>query len=159
MALPCSPALPFLLYSYPWMPFPRRIAIYLREKQIPSTHVRIVRVSDPKDGNRVVDFSFPPRPAGSLPVLAVPSEKTGEDGKPVEWFHIRQSMAIIHILEEICEKKLYGFDSPVGGLFGTSIVERVRINEVLTLAEECTVNWYDRILIQGLLMDLTEILV
>lgn len=140
MALPFKPATPWLLYSYPWMPYPRRIGIYLREKRIPSTLVQIVRVSDPQDGNEVVDKSFPSRPPGSLPVLAIPSTEQNE-GEAKEWLYIRQSMAIIHLLEEVCEKKLYGFSSPAGILTGNDLVSRIRINEALSLAEECTVAW------------------
>ncbi|KAK5163913.1 uncharacterized protein LTR77_010308 [Saxophila tyrrhenica] len=141
MAPPFTPALPSLLYCYPWMPFPRRITIYLHEKQISSTLVKTVRVSDPQDGDEVVDRSFPSRPRGSLPILAVRSDANDEDGKPSQWFHVRQSMAIINSLEELCEQKLYGFDSPMGSLFGRDLMEQVRVNEVLILAEELTVIW------------------
>lgn len=136
MALPFKPSFPFLLYVYPWMPFPRRVTLYLREKQIPQSLVRVVRVSDPQDGNEVLDSSIPPRPAGSLPILAI-AHADGED----KWTYIRQSMAIINLLEEFCEKKQYGFSSPTGPLMPTNALEKARATEILILAEELTVGW------------------
>lgn len=90
---------PWLFYSYPWMPYPRRIQLYLREKQIPSTSVIIVRVTDPQNGNRVVDSqaeTYPPRPEGSPPILAIP---TDQEDSP--WIFVRQSMATINFLETV----------------------------------------------------------
>lgn len=136
MALPFKPSLPFLLYAYPWMPFPRRVIIYLREKQIDRSLVDIVRVSDPQDGNEVVDSSFPPRPPGSLPILAIPHADSKD-----QWTYIRQSMAIINFLEEMCESGNHGFSSPSGPLMPTNVLEKAREMEILGLAEELTVGW------------------
>ena len=127
---------PWLLYAYPWMPYPRRVIIYLRERGIPNSLVTIVQVSDPQAGNQVVDSSFPPRPAGSLPILAIPSAEKDKDGKPREWTYIRQSMAIIGYLEETL-----GARSSNSLLIGKDALTKVRISEILTLAEECTVAW------------------
>lgn len=118
------------------MPFPRRLIIYLREKQIPQSLVRVVRVSDPQDGNQVVDSSLPPRPPGSLPILAIPHADSKD-----KWTYIRQSMAIINFLEELCEGKQYGFHSPTGPLMPLDGLARARETEILTLAEELTVGW------------------
>lgn len=136
MALPFEPTLPLLLYIYPWMPFPRRVTIYLHEKRIPPTLVRTVRVSDPQDGNKVTDPSLPPRPPGSLPILAI-QHADAED----KWTYIRQSMAIISFLEDLCEAGDYGFSSPTGRLMPTKPLERARETEILSLAEELTVGW------------------
>ena len=76
---------PLLLYAYPWMPYPRRVIIYLREKGIDSRMVNVIHVSDPQDGN-AAPLGYPPRPAGSLPILALPSK--GDDGT-VSYTHIR----------------------------------------------------------------------
>lgn len=142
MSVPFKPSFPWLLYSYPWMPFPRRIALYLREKRISESLVKIVQVSDPGDGNKVMDAqSFPPRPPGSLPILAIPAYDKGSDGKAKEWLYIRQSMAIINFLEELCEKREYGFSSPHGPLTGNTPLERARNTEIQGLAEELTVGW------------------
>ncbi len=123
------------------MPYPRRVIIYLRERRIPESLVKVVRVSDPGDGDMVLDPKFPPRPAGSLPILAIPSKTNNEKNGPAkESLYIRQSMAIIYFLEEICAKGMYSFPhSP--GIMSKDIVERARMNEVLSLAEECTIGW------------------
>lgn len=136
MTLPFKPAFPLLLYAYPWMPYPRRPIIYLREKKIPQSLVKVVRVSVDQSGTQVVDASFPPRPAGSLPILAIPHA----DDKD-KWTHIRQSMAIINFLEELCETKQYGFSSPTGPLMPTNTLARARETEILTLAEELLTGW------------------
>ncbi|KAF2481610.1 hypothetical protein BDY17DRAFT_325134 [Neohortaea acidophila] len=139
MSLPFTPAFPWLLYAYPWMPFPRRVIIYLREKRIPSSLVTVVRVSTPQDEDQAVDSSYPPRPTGSLPILVVPS---AEENGSASGLQIRQSMAIMHFLEEVCEKRVYGFgDAALRSLAGTTLVQRVEINEVLSLAEQCTGDW------------------
>jgi glutathione S-transferase len=72
---------PYLLYVYPWIPFPRRIIIYLREKGIPSSLVKVVPVSDPQNGN-AAPTEYPPRPSGSLPILVIPSPDE-TNGTPV----------------------------------------------------------------------------
>jgi glutathione S-transferase len=74
MALLYRPAFPWLLYAYPWMPYPRRVIIYLREKGIPDSLVKVAVVADPQDRNQVLDRSLPPIPSGSLPILAISSE-------------------------------------------------------------------------------------
>lgn len=143
MALPFKPVFPWLLYAYPWMPYPRRVIIYFREKGIPESLVQVVHVSDPQDGNKVFDpASFHPRPVGSLPILAIPSETIDDQGKPKDWVYIRQSMAMINYLEELCNTGQYGFSSPHGPLMGKDGLARARVGEVLSLAEECTIAWY-----------------
>lgn len=135
MALHFKPSFPWLLYAYPWMPFPRRVIIYLREKGIPESLIKIAHVSDPQSGNEVVESSLPKRPAGSLPILAIPSEAGNE------CIYIRQSMSIVNYLEELCNNGDYGFSSPHGSLVEADPLARARIGEVLSLAEECTVAW------------------
>ncbi|KAI9869642.1 MAG: hypothetical protein M1823_009003, partial [Watsoniomyces obsoletus] len=101
-----DPGFPFLVYTYPWMPYPRLIGIYLREKRIPTSLVKVVPVSDPQDGNAVVDSkNYPPRPAGSLPILAIPSS-SGLEGDVA---YIRQSSAILNFLDELCDEGKWGF--------------------------------------------------
>ena len=142
MALPFKPAFPWLLYAYPWMPYPRRVIIYLREKGIPESLVRVVHVSDPQDGNRVIDSAaFPSRPAGSLPIMLIPSEPQGDEGGAENWVYIRQSMAMINYLEELCNTGQYGFSASRGSLVGKDALAKARVGEVLSLAEECTVAW------------------
>lgn len=132
--------LPWLLYSYPWMPYPRRIAGYLSEKHIPTSIIKIVHVSDPQAGNSVVESqaaSVPPRPEGSLPILAIPPGSSSGS-----WTYVRQSMAIIAYLEEATAPggDLSHLDSrPL--LRGQTALERARIVELQTLAEEAMVAW------------------
>jgi glutathione S-transferase len=160
---------PWLLYVYPWMPYPRRIIIYLREKGIPLSLVKVIRVSDPGQGNQVVTSengsSIPPRPAGSLPILAVPKKdvidliaisakkkgKEDQDQKNEEFIYIRQSIAIMNFLDDISLRGLYGF--PSRSDFPTSknndgdddddddVLGRAREHELLAIADELTGLW------------------
>ena len=41
----------WLLYAYPWIPFPRRVIVYLRERGILDSLVKVVQVSDTQSGN------------------------------------------------------------------------------------------------------------
>ncbi|KAJ4355676.1 uncharacterized protein N0V89_003696 [Didymosphaeria variabile] len=121
------------------MPFPRRIAGYLSEKRIPQSAITIVHVTDPQKGDHVVPSQaskFPPRPKGSLPILAIPPS----DGK--DWTYIRQSMAIIYYLEEACSSggQLAHLNARAM-IKGDDALERARIAEILTLAEELLVSW------------------
>jgi glutathione S-transferase len=138
--MPLKPSLPLLLYSYPWMPYPRVVGIYLREKRIPESLVKVVRVSDPQQGDAVVDStSFPSRPKGSLPILAI--HHSAEAGKEVTY--IRQSSAIINFLDDLCDAGQWGFPKSLYPMRGgkEDMVERARITEVRTLAEECLATW------------------
>ncbi|KAF2172121.1 hypothetical protein M409DRAFT_17361 [Zasmidium cellare ATCC 36951] len=130
---------PWLLYAYPWMPFPRRVIIYLREKGIPESQVKVARVQDPKFGNEVIDTSLAPRPAGSLPILAVPSQDQSADDRG--YIYIRQANAIMYFLEEFCNDFQYGFAKPYGSFLGKTPLQRARIAEVMSLAEELMVAW------------------
>jgi glutathione S-transferase len=124
---------PFLLYVYPWMPFPRRVVIYLRERGISSSLVTVVRVSDPQDGNAVAK-GFPPRPVGSLPILAIPS---GDE----QYIYVRQSLAIMNYLDELCESGSEGFPRAKYSMRGTDTLSRARVTELLALADELTTAW------------------
>lgn len=131
---------PWLLYSYPWMPFPRRIAGYLSEKRILSSVIQIVHVSDPQLGNAVVEPQAawaPPRPEGSLPILAIPP-----DNSTSSWTYVRQSMAIIAYLEEATAPG--GMLSHINArplLRGQTALERAHLIEIQTLAEELLITW------------------
>lgn len=131
-----TPYYPWLLYVYPWMPYPRRIIIYLREKSLPSSLVTVVPVSDPHLGNKA-DPQFPPKPAGSLPILAIPTDESR-----TAFTYISQSLAIINYLDDVCDAGLHGFprsNHPMRG--GADPVARARVAEVLALADECTAGW------------------
>ena len=129
------PRYPWLLYAYPWMPYPRRVIIYLREKGIPSSLVTVVPVSDPQLGS-AVDPKYPPKPPGSLPVLAIPQDDSG-----LNFSYIRQSLAIMNYIDELCDGGLEGFPLSTHSMRGVNILERARVTEVLALADECNTLW------------------
>lgn len=110
---------PYLLYVYPWMPDPRRIIIYLREKNIPSSLVTIVPVPDPQSSTELPP-QYAPRPKGSLPLLVIPSS-SGE--KPVV---IRQSVAIMNYLDELCDAGAQGFPKSTYPMRGSDMLSRAR---------------------------------
>lgn len=122
------------------MPFPRRIAGYLSEKRIPSSTIQVVHVSDPQLGDSVIEpqaGSVPPRPEGSLPILAIPPSDSTRT-----WTYIRQSMAIITYLEEATMPQ--GELSHINArplLHSQTALERARNIELQTLAEELLMTW------------------
>ncbi|EON63548.1 hypothetical protein W97_02776 [Coniosporium apollinis CBS 100218] len=126
------PSHPWLLYVYPWMPYPRRVIIYLREKDIPSSLVTVVPVSDPQRGSKAPP-EYPPKPPGSLPILAIPNEGG--------FIYIRQSLAIINYLDELCDAGASGFPLSTYPMRGANSLARARHNELLALADECTIAW------------------
>jgi glutathione S-transferase len=130
-------ARPWLLYAYPWMPYPRRVIIYLREKGIPSSLVKVVPVTDPQLGDSAPP-EFPPKPTGSLPILAIPP---GGYRNNQSYTYIRQSNAIMSFLDELCEEGSHGFRLSKGSMRGTDPLSRARNMELLALADECTANW------------------
>ena len=142
MSLPFTPAFPWLLYAYPWMPYPRRVIIYLREKGISESLVKVAHVSDPQAGNEVIDSKLPPKPAGSLPILAMPSQAKGSNGETSEWIYMRQSMAIINFLRDMCNAGEYTFSAAHGSLLGNDPLLRARTADILALAEDCTIAWW-----------------
>ncbi|KAH8838394.1 hypothetical protein MCOR27_011536 [Pyricularia oryzae] len=129
--------LPHLLYVYPWMPFPRRVIIYLREKGLQNA-VEIVPI-DFSTKTALLDKhqNYPPKPAGSLPILVLPAR---DETAPVK---IGQSMAILHYLEDMCAAgKLDHADENPGGMRGAEDpVGRARVVEMTTLAEELSATW------------------
>ncbi|KAF4456876.1 hypothetical protein F53441_1087 [Fusarium austroafricanum] len=127
-------AKPWLLYVYPWMPFPRRVIIYLREKNIPASLVTIVPVSDPQLGD-AAPKTFPPRPLGSLPILAIP----GSDSK--SYTYIRQSLAIMNYLDELCDAGEHDFPKSECSMRGDDALSRARVTELMCLADELTIAW------------------
>ncbi|KAL4938563.1 hypothetical protein BDV06DRAFT_225889 [Aspergillus oleicola] len=158
-----STSKPWLLYAYPWQPFPRRLVIYLRERNIPSSIVTVVHVSDVQFGNNAPE-GFPPKPPGSLPILAIPRPEnsifssSGEQQQP--YVYIKQSIAIMQFLEEACITSRYGFpklpspvnlpinDTAIGDVFdddedaaASRSLTEARHNELLSLASSLTDSW------------------
>jgi len=117
------------------MPYPRRVIIYLREKGIPSSLITVVPVSDPQLGN-TVDPKYPPKPSGSLPILAIQNDDSGNN-----FTYIRQSLAIMNYIDELCDGGLEGFPLSSHSMRGANILERARVTGVLGLADECMTLW------------------
>jgi glutathione S-transferase len=98
------------------MPYPRRTTIYLRERKIPSNLVTVVPVSDPQEGEEVPP-GFPPRPKGSLPLLAIPkslvSNSTEAQNRDVDiesnYYILGESLSVIQYLEDLCNTGKHGF--------------------------------------------------
>ncbi|KAJ5833537.1 hypothetical protein N7474_001848 [Penicillium riverlandense] len=140
---------PWLLYAYPWQPFPRRLVIYLRERSIPSSLVTVVPVSDLQFGGHP-PAGFPPKPSGSLPILVIPQ---GNGGAPKEAIYIKQSIAIMEFIEETCLAGRHGFPKipPISILplkmpvqFGdddAAAICRAKHSELLSLAVSLTEGW------------------
>ncbi|KAJ9637361.1 hypothetical protein H2199_007648 [Coniosporium tulheliwenetii] len=116
------PSRPYLLYVYPWMPYPRRVLIYLREKCIPSSLVTVVLVSDPQLGSKA-----PLNTHQSLQAASPSSQSP--------------SLAIINYLDELCDAGASGFPLSRYSMRGADPLTRARHNELLALADECTVAW------------------
>ena len=86
------------------MPYPRRIQIFLRERDVPTSVVTVVPVSDPGNGDKAAD-GFPPRPDGSLPILAIPAPDAAADRSGIPrslegWTLLRQSLPIMQYLDQ-----------------------------------------------------------
>jgi glutathione S-transferase len=122
------------------MPYPRRVIIYLREKGIPTSLITIVPVTDPQRGNQV-SGPYPPRPSGSLPILAIPKQSRQGDTQAEEYIYIRQSIAIMTYLDELCDSGVNGFPRSAYPMRGADPLERARHNELLSLADELTSMW------------------
>ena len=86
------------------MPFPRRVLIYIRERRIPDSLIRIVCVSDPQAGSKAPE-GYPPTPKGSLPILAIPPSEISTDTIPAtldNWTLLGQSLSIMTYLDSCC---------------------------------------------------------
>src|SRR3954453_8230053 len=124
---------PWLPYTYPWMPYPRRVIIYLREKGIPSSLVKVVSCHCTQLGDSVPS-EYPPKPAGSLPMLAIPPRAYYYNQS---YTYIRQSNAIMSFLDELCEEGSHEFHLSKGSMRRTDPLSRARDMELLALADEC----------------------
>lgn len=119
------------------MPFPRRVIIFLREKNIPKSKVTIVPVSDPGLGDQAAQ-GFPARPTGSLPILAIPNSEVSNEPS---YTYIRQSLAIMNYLDELCDSGALGFPKSEHSMRGSDALGRARVTELMCLADELTTSW------------------
>ncbi|RVX74524.1 hypothetical protein B0A52_01650 [Exophiala mesophila] len=132
---------PWLLYTYAWMPYPRRISIYLREKNIPESLIRIIDCWDPATEGMLREENLPAKPAGSLPILAIPNHGGAEGHSDKGYTYIRQSVAIIKYIDEHCDQGILGFPKSEYSMAGESAIERARITEICALADDCLTGW------------------
>ena len=111
-------------------------------REIPQSLVAVVPVSEPYNGDKVVaEYAdkYPPRPKGSLPILAIHSSADFKG----DVTYIRQSSAILNFLDELCDMGQWGFpQSPYSKRRSVDYaLQRARVTEIRTLAEECLVSW------------------
>jgi glutathione S-transferase len=131
---------PCLLYVYPWMPYPRRVIIYLAEKGISPSLVTIVSAGNFPGDTASATPGYRPPPLGSLPILAIPKPSASDaDGKD-NYLYIRQTAAIINYLEDLCDTGTDGFPI-LPSMRGATPMERARNDEIYGLAEECLSLW------------------
>jgi glutathione S-transferase len=87
---------PLRLWVIPWGLYPRRVTIYLREKQLGPEIIEVIPVYFDLSTGKLA--ASPGRPEGTLPVLEVkrPSKEGGGDGE-----YVMQSTAILEYLEDL----------------------------------------------------------
>lgn len=120
------------LYVLPWGLYPRRVLLYLAEKNlISSPLIKITPVEPAATG-----MTAPGKPPGSVPILRLP------DGTL-----IKQSLAIIEFFEDVCENpdpakewqvELVKSANRELDMRGRTSEEKARTREVLGLVDEAT---------------------
>ncbi|XEU99897.1 hypothetical protein FSHL1_005184 [Fusarium sambucinum] len=120
---------PLELFVLSWGVYPRRVLIYLSEKGLlNSPFIKITEVTTDDTGK----LTAPGKPAGSAPVLRLP------DGTS-----IKQSVAILGYFEDICQDPKEDWEVELakntnGSMIGGTAVERGRVRDMLSLADEIT---------------------
>lgn len=118
---------PHLLYVHPYAsgPFPFRVVVYLAEKQISETAVKVVPRTEDETAN-----AFPSMPTGLRPILGIPKDDGSFVGtKPESYTWLSQSSIIIEYLEDLCDSN--PDISPVPSLRGGgNLVEQAQIRSV-----------------------------
>lgn len=123
--------------------------IYLHERRIQSELVTIVPVADPQLGDTAAS-GLPPRPKGSLAILAVPMELLSANSSQVlgaaqddasGYVYLGESLAILNYLEDPCEKGLHGFPSISSMRGGRDPLSRARHEELLHLSNDLLTCW------------------
>ncbi|CZR53087.1 uncharacterized protein PAC_02965 [Phialocephala subalpina] len=91
-------ASPMLLYASDFTYFPRRVLIYLKEKKIEDGIVTKVHTLFTPQRTTESSPDFPPKPPGSIPILAIPD---GKDGTSHTFANRSPSSTISKILPKI----------------------------------------------------------
>ncbi|KAI1394722.1 hypothetical protein F4819DRAFT_249481 [Hypoxylon fuscum] len=118
------------LFVVPWGLYPRRILIYLHEKGLhASPLIKITSVSISSS----LEMTAPGKPEGTVPILVLP------DGSS-----IKQSIAILEYLEDICSNPQSDWQEEIAAIANWSMVgedsqERAITREILALADEVTI--------------------
>jgi len=120
------------LYVLPWGLYPRRIILYLSEKNVLSSPLlKITPVAITQTG-----MTAPGKPPGSVPILRLP------DGS-----FIKQSLAIIEFFEDVCDSpdpakewqvELAKTANQETSMRGSTAEEKARTREVLALVDEAS---------------------
>jgi glutathione S-transferase len=116
------------LFVLSWGVYPRRVLIYLAEKNLlKSPLIRITEVT--VDNGKL---SAPGKPSGTAPVLRLP------DGT-----FIKQSIAILEYFEDICQHPEESWQVELakeanGSMLGNTAKEKGRVRDMLSLADEIT---------------------
>ncbi|KAJ9422704.1 retinal dehydrogenase 1 [Fusarium oxysporum] len=121
---------PLELFSLSWGMYPRRVLIYLAEKNLlKSPLIKVTEVTVCPNSN---SLTAPGKPKGTAPILRLP------DGK-----FIKQSIAILEYFEDICDHPQQPWQIELtkgagGSMLGRTAEEKARVREVLGLADEVT---------------------
>ncbi|KAL4725767.1 hypothetical protein ACLX1H_007920 [Fusarium chlamydosporum] len=119
---------PLELFVLSWGVYPRRVLIYLEEKNLSTTQlIKITEVTVDKG-----KLSAPGKPSGTAPMLRLP------DGT-----FIKQSIAILEYFEEICQQPEEAWQIELakhahGSMLGNTAAEKARVRDMLSLADEIT---------------------
>ncbi|KAI1029168.1 hypothetical protein LB503_013343 [Fusarium chuoi] len=121
---------PLELFSLSWGMYPRRVLIYLAEKDLlKSPLIKVTEVTVSPNSN---SLTAPGKPKGTAPILRLP------DG-----VFIKQSIAILEYLEGICDNPQQPWQVELakdagGSMLGRTAEEKARVREILGLADELT---------------------
>jgi glutathione S-transferase len=131
----CTIASSMLLYASDFTYFPRRVLIYLEEKKFESGMITKVPTWFTPDRTTESSLDFPPKPAGSIPILAI------RNGKEGQFVYIRQSLAILNYLEDLAEDSNSRLKACTPSMRGTTPLEKARVAELLALLDECCITF------------------
>jgi glutathione S-transferase len=134
------------LWVLPWGLYPRRLTIYLREKQLGPDVIEVIPVHIDLSTAKLA--ASPGRPEGTLPILEVrrPSKEGAGDGE-----YVMQSTAILEYLEDLTAgsnpdsetvgqgiSALSGALAKTKNMRGRTAFERSQVRQALQVLDEAT---------------------